>query len=306
MDKTSNIAILSIVASLGLLLLPVGCASSRPATFATPEAAVQALVASVGDEARAKEVLGEEGLDLLRSGDEVADREDARAFQELALRKIDFEDAGENEKVALLGDEDWPLPIPLVRDGDRWLFDVEAGREELLARRVGRNELLTLATLHAYVEAQWEYVAEGRDGNPPAFARKIVSDPGKHDGLYWPVGEGEHESPLGPLVAAAEFEGYHRSDDGPIAYHGYRYRILEGQGPSAPGGERSYLDERGLMTRGFAAVAWPAKYGNSGIMTFLVNERGIVFEKDLGPGTADEVLRIERFDPDPTWRPTGD
>ncbi len=290
-----------------LAVCAAACATTvRPAAFTTPEDAVRALVDTQGDRQRAEQILGSQGLEMLSSGDEVADRQDAQAVREMAMRRIAFEDLGEDRKVALLGDEGWPLPIPLVREAGGWTFDVAAGQEELHTRRIGRNELSTLATLHALVDAQREYALEGRDGFSPAFARRILSEPGEHDGLYWPVSEGEPDSPLGPLVAEAAAEGYRREEGAPLPYHGYHYRILTAQGPSAPGGERSYLDAQGLMTGGFAALAWPASYGNSGIMTFMVNQQGLVFQKDIGPETAGAVERIERYDPDASWTPTGD
>ncbi len=293
--------------TLALGVVISACATTtRPATFVTPGDAVRALVEATDDPGLAEQILGSDGIAILRSGDPVADREGALAVREMAVRKIAFEDWSDGRKVALLGDDAWPLPIPLVSDGSGWHFDVEAGREEILARRIGRNELSTLATLHAFVDAQREYASEGRDGNPPAFAQKWFSDPGKHDGLYWPAAEGEPESPLGPLVAEAAAHGYRRGEEEPVPYHGYHYRILTAQGPNAPGGERNYLEASGHMTGGFAALSWPATWGNSGIMTFLVNEQGLVFQKDLGTDTASAAEHIERYDPDASWTPTGD
>ena len=289
----------------GLLLLLAGCGRPEPGTFATPEEAIQAVAGLVGtgDEQKIEEIFGPGSVDLFRSGDPVADREDAERVKEMILAKVAFEDFDERTKVALLGEEAWPLPIPLVRtaDGKRWRFDTAAGREELLNRRIGRNELSTLASLHALVDAQREYRSVGRDGNPPAYAQKFRSGEGRHDGLYWVPAEGEPLSPLGDLFAEAE--GYHEPGQ---PFHGYYFRMLTGQGSNAPGGAQDYLDSQGRMTGGFAAIAWPAKYGNSGVMTFLVNQRGIVFQKDLGAETAAAVDTIQAFDPDPTWEPTGD
>ncbi len=297
-----TVAPLAIVGCLG-----AGCASMTVETYDTPDDAIRGFVDAMesGDRQRAEALFGAEALTSILSGDPVADREDARRVKEMILEQVALEDAGENEKVALLGADQWPFPIPIVREGGRWRLDVEAGREEILNRRVGRNELLTLATLRAYVEAQREYTAEGRDGEPPAFARRFISSPGLHDGLWWPVDAGEPESPLGPLAAQAAAEGYDRTDE-PSPYHGYWYRILHGQESSAPGGEKSYLDASGLLTGGFAAMAWPARYGNSGIMTFIVNQQGIVFEKDLGEETEAAAKAIMAYDPDATWEPTGD
>jgi hypothetical protein len=289
------------------LLVPVGCATTPPPSFATPAEAVHRLAAAADDERAAEELLGPGGFSALRSGDDVADREDLETVRAMVRERLDFVDVAPDYKIARLGAGGWELPIPLVRDaGGRWTFDVEVGREEVLNRRVGRNELSTIATLRALVEAQLEYAAEGRDGNPPGYAGKFFSSDGRHDGLYWPVREREEESPLGPFVAAAGEEGYRRSGSEPVPYHGYFYRILTAQGPSAPRGARSYLDANGQLTGGFGVVAWPATYDNSGRMTFLVNQQGIVFEKDLGPATAEAASAIRAYDPDASWTPTID
>jgi len=277
--------------------------------FKTPEEAVQALaeVIETQDEARKEAMFGKNWRELLGSGDEVADREDALKARAMILEKVAFDDAPGGRKVALLGNDEWPFTIPLVQEGELWRFDVAAGAEELLNRRVGRNELLTLATLHGFVDAQREYHEAGHDGNPPAYAQKLWSDQGKHNGLYWPSAPGEPESPMGNLVAQAAGEGYRRDDaPAPDPYHGYFYRILKSQGKSAPGGEKSYLDAQGLMTGGYAAIAWPASYGKGGVMTFIVNQQGIVFQKDLGEETAAAAAAITAYDPDETWNPTGD
>lgn len=284
-----------------------GCASAPPAgSFATPEEAVHRLAAASEDREAAEELLGPGGFDLLVSGDKVSDREEVELVRSMILEGVSFEDVGDDCKIAKLGKEDWELPIPLVREGEHWRFDVEAGREEIMNRRVGRNELSTLATLRAIVEAQSEYAAEGRDGNPRAFAQRIISSPGKHDGLYWPTAEGEAQSPLGPLVADAAEEGYTAGGAKPTPYHGYFYRLLPAQGPNAPGGARSYLDDSKRLTKGFAVIAWPASHGNSGVMSFLVNKQGIVFQKDLGANTAQAAAAIKAYDPDESWTPTED
>jgi hypothetical protein len=192
----------------------------------------------------------------------------------------------------------------LVLEDGRWRFDAATGREELLNRRIGRNELHALASLHAYVDAQREYGAAVRVGKARSYARRFRSSEGARDGLYWTVAEGEEESPLGPLYAGAARDALESVE--PQPFHGYHFRILEGQGKNAPGGERSYLDKNGRMTGGFAAVAWPAKYGNSGIMTFQVNQQGLVFQKDLGEETEAAVAAINAYDPDENWQPTGD
>jgi hypothetical protein len=280
------------------------CAAPRTATFATPEEALQRLLDAAEDSDAADELLGPGGFELLRSGDDVADRQDFEAVVELARERVAFEDVDADLKLALLGDEAWELPIPLVREDGTWSFDVEAGREEILNRRVGRNELSTIESLRALVEAQREFAAHSDGGLPGPYAARVLSTPGQHDGLYWPTAEGEPESPLGPFIAEAFAEGYRSG--APVPYHGYFYRLLTAQGPHAPGGSMSYLDDEGRLASGFAVLAWPATWGNSGVMTFSVDRRGIVFERDLGPDTSSAVTRIESFDPDPSWDPVDD
>lgn len=291
-------------------VLALACAScaSGPATFETPDAAMHALGEALDqqDSARADELFGEGGLELLRSGDEVADKAEAERVLEYIREKVAFEDVDAETKLAVLGKDGWEFPIPLVKDDGGWCFDVESGAEEIANRRVGRNELSTIATLHEYVDAQREYASVGRDGSPPAYAKKVLSAAGKHDGLYWEVADGEPESPLGPMVADAAEEGYPSGEGEPPTYHGYRFRLLTRQGKSAPGGARSYVEASGLMTRGHAMLAWPAKYGNSGVKTFVVGPQGIVYEKDLGEGTEKAAKEITAFDPDESWDPTGD
>ena len=282
------------------------CERAPAGTYSTPEEAVEALaeLAGSGDMKKAEEMFGADGVELLQSGDPVADREDALRVKAMIAEKVAFEDLDEKTKAAIIGNEAWSFPLPLALADGRWRFDVATGREELLNRRIGRNELHALASLHAYVDAQREYIAARRDGKARSYARRFRSSEGARDGLYWAVGEGEPESPLGPLYAGAAQEALQNAE--PQPFHGYLFRILEGQGKDAPGGEYSYLDKKGLMTRGFAAIAWPAKYGNSGIMTFQVNEQGIIFQKDLGNETDAVVATINAYDPDESWYPTGD
>jgi Protein of unknown function (DUF2950) len=294
-------------AQAGVVLLAVLAACSpAPGTYSTPEEAVQALgeLAGTGDLERIETMFGADGLELLQSGDEAADREDGLKVKSMIAEKVSFLDLDEKTKVAVLGNEEWWFAIPLVREGGRWRFDAASGREELLNRRIGRNELLVLASLHAYVDAQREYFDGGFAGKPPAYARRFRSTEGKHDGLYWEVAEGKPESPLGPLYADAEESDL--KDASPQPFNGYHFRILEAQGKDAPGGARSYLDKNGRLTRGFAAIAWPSKHGNSGIMTFQVNRQGIVFQKDLGADTETAVAAIKAYNPDESWQPTGD
>ena len=285
--------------------------SSQPAagqkTFRTPEEAVAAVgaLAGTGDFAAAEAVFGPGSEDLIRSGDDVADRDRALEVKQMIAAKVAFEDHDEKTKIALLGEDEWPFPVPLAKSGSGWYFDTEAGREEVENRRIGRNELGALATLHAVVDAQREYRAGKYQGRSGAYAQKVISSKGKRDGLYWPTAAGKPTSPLGPLVAEATAEGY-ATDAGPQPYHGYYFKMLTKQGASAPGGAKSYIDGNGAMTKGFAVVAWPATYGNSGKMTFFVNQTGVVFQKDLGEQTASVASNISAYDPDDSWEPTGD
>jgi hypothetical protein len=295
--------------ALALAVAAAGCATSKlGTTFATPEAALHAFaeIAGKGDKAAVERIFGEGSVEVFQSGDEVADRRDGARVGAMIREKLAFEEDGEKYRIALLGKDGWPFPIPLVKSGDGWAFDVDEGKEELLNRRVGRNEISTLATLHAYVQMQREYRSAARDGKKPAYAQRFISTEGKHDGLHWPSAEGEPESPLGPLVAEATGEGYRRKEGGPTAYHGYYYRILTGQGKHAPGGAKNHIDKDGLMTGGFGAVAWPAEHGSSGVMTFIVNDRDLVFQKDLGPSTETAVAAITLYDPDESWSTAGD
>ena len=300
-----------------LLASLVACAKDEvPRTFKSPEQAVEALNAALekDEPADLEALFGPGSLEHLRSGDEVADREDVAHVRELIAQKVAFEDVDENTKVATFGNDAWPFAFPLVSTDGKWRFDLAGGIEELHNRRIGRNELSTLETLHAYVDAQREYFRAAPMGSPPAFAQRFASEEGTKNGLYWPTEEGEEPSPLGDLVAQASTEGYMQEEGAPTeagdesrAFHGYHFRILTGQGEHAPGGgARSYVDKDGKMRTGFAAVAWPASYGNSGIMTFIVNQRGIVYQKDLGTETPVLVKAITAYDPDSSWQPTGD
>jgi hypothetical protein len=298
----------------------VACRADSPRSFGKPEDAIEALTAALAQsEPRELERLfGAGSLELLQSGDEVADREDAERVAELIGEGVTWRDLDEQTKVASFGADPWPFPFPLVSDGGRWRFDLETGAEELYSRRIGRNEISTLATLRHYVDAQREYWRARPVGEPPRFAQYFGSKEGTQNGLYWPTAEGEEPSPLGELVAMAAAEGYSPPKDGDAAsteggdeddrgaYHGYHFRILTGQGEHASGGARSYLDDDGLMRTGFAALAWPTSYGNSGIMTFQVNQFGIVYQADLGEDTERLAQAITVYDPDETWAPTGD
>jgi hypothetical protein len=283
---------------------PAATASTAQAaaqrTFATPQEGFKALVDVVraGNAAELAKMMGKNS-GWLSSGDKVSDRADWKRFLDAYDRKNSVRTEGDSKAVLEAGDGDWSFPAPLVKQGDRWVFDAEAGREEVLNRRVGHNELDTVQTLLAIVDAQREYAAADPDHKGMnVYATKFRSSPGKKDGLYWPTKAGEPMSPLGPLVAEAVREGYGggAKTTGPVAYHGYYYRILTSQGKDAPGGAFNYV-VNGKLFGGFAVVAWPASYGNSGVKSFLVNHEGIVYEKDLGADSAAAAAKIKAFDP---------
>ena len=270
-------------------------------SFKTAEEAADALVsaAKTGDRKAVLTVLGQKGADIVSSGDPVADASARNRVIEAYNAKHQMAMEGTDKAVLIIGHEDWPFPIPLVRKDGTWWFDTAAGREEILYRRIGRNELSAIQACLAYVDAQQEYAERGIAGNG-VYAQRIVSGPGKNDGLYWPAQPSEDDSPLGELAASAASEGY-RVGQQRAPYHGYYYKVLTRQGPNAAGGALDYI-VRGRMIGGFALVAYPAEYRNSGVMTFLVNHRGDVYEKDLGPNTAHIVAGITAFNPDNTWR----
>jgi Protein of unknown function (DUF2950) len=285
----------------------LACSSTRSATYDTPEAAMMCIAEVIGtDQQSIDHCVGKGAYELLDSGDVAADREDAEAIKQRIQEGVTFEDVGHEKKVALLGDEHWAFPIPLLHEDARWRFELVSAREEVLNRCIGGNELMTIATMREYVDAQREYIAEGRDGNPRAYARRLVSCDGKHDGLYWPSAVGEPESPFGPRVAGAACEEDTGDRGKRLPFHGYYFRTLYAQGESAPGGAKNYADDKGLMTGGFALIAWPAKYGKSGVMTFQVNRAGIVFQKNLGADTEKQAGQIHAYNPDNTWVATAD
>jgi DUF2950 family protein len=290
---------------LALITLQVSAADT-PAQkqFAKPEAAVGALLDALraGDQAALLAILGPGSEDVVSSGDPIADRAARRPILTGAAERTRLETLPSGAVIAHFGKDDWPLPIPLVQNAGQWHFDTAAAREEILNRRIGRNELKAIDVCRVYVEAQREHAKLEHD-----YAQKLRSDPGKRDGLYWEDPTGKHPSPLGPLLAEAAAEGYstENSPDAPRPYHGYLYRILTQQGPHAPGGAKSYLKD-GKMTGGFAMVAYPADYGASGVMTFLVDAQGLVYQKNLGDQTGDVAKQITAYDPDDTWAPVRD
>jgi hypothetical protein len=235
----------------------------------------------------------------------VADEARRERFLSAFTQAHKVQQEGEGKAILLVGNEDYPFPVPLVAEAGNWRWDVEAGLDEILTRRIGENELNAIEVMRAVLAAQMEYAEMERErGAGLQYARRLASRNGRKDGLYWPVADGEEASPLGPLVAQAQAEGYRRKNGGGDetgAYHGYRFRMLLAQGPNAEGGARDYI-VNGRMIGGFALIATPAEYGNSGVMTFMVNQDGTIYEKDLGPETARTAARIGRFDPDQTWR----
>lgn len=246
-------------------------------------------------------VLGRNGREIIESGDSVADKNIRDAFLVAYNTRHQLVSDDPKKSILLIGEQDWPFPIPIIRKDGGWEFNTDAGREEVLYRRIGRNELNTIQVCLAYVDAQNDYAAMNPSGGKEeSYAQRIISSPGKKDGLYWPASANEKASPLGEAAAEASAEGY-RLGDGPAPYHGYYYKVLTRQGPSAPGGELNYV-VNGKMIGGFALVAYPAEYGNSGVMTFLVNHSGVVFQRDLGPSTAQIASQLTTFNPDHTWK----
>ena len=300
---TRTIVLLTLLASAPT----IAAQAQTPRAFAAPEDAVKALADTVraGDVDGLRAIFGPEGADLVDTSNPSASQMDRRVFAVAFREQWHLEDASPTQKTLVVGNENWPFPIPIVKSADGWRFDAVAGKEEVLARRIGRNELDAIATVRAYVTAQRRYAEQGHDGKPAGLhATKFQSDPGKENGLYWPTARGQKRSPLGGLVALAAEEGRPLGGDRtkPTPLHGYYFKILTGQGAAAAGGARSYL-VKGEMSRGFALVAWPAQYDATGVMTFIVNQDGTVREKDLGPQTDAAARKMTAYNPDATWKP---
>ncbi len=291
---------IAICAVFALALEPQARAQQA---FKSSEEAVSTLVAAAkaGDTKALVAVFGPGGREIVSSGDPVADKNARERFVAAYEQKNAIVKEGEGKAVLFIGDIEWPFPIPLVEKSGAWHFDTAAGRNEILYRRIGRNELDVIQVCLAYVDAQIEYAGEDRGGRGvKAYAQRVVSSPGKKDGLYWPTKEGEPPSPLGELAAEASARGY-KVGGGRAPYRGYYYKILTSQGAAAPGGAIDYI-VRGNMIGGFALVAYPAEYANSGVMTFIVNHDGVIFQKDLGSATTSLAANMTSFNPDPTWR----
>ena len=301
------------LASLCILLLVLNLCPQMPAlgeevakTFATPEEAVAALqnAAKAQDEAALQAIFGSTWLEL-QNTDRVQATNECSAFAAALDQTTHLAHSSDAQCVLEVGTNFWPFPIPIVKRDGRWFFDTKAGQEELLNRRIGRNELAALEVMRGYVDAQRDYASRDRDGSEVLkYAQKLNSSPAKQDGLYWPPTLGGEASPLGPLVAYAQGAGYRlpptEDDEEPGPFHGYYFKILTRQGKHAPGGKYDYVIN-GNMIGGFAMVAWPADYADSGIMTFIVNQQGRVYQKDLGPKTSKIAAGMKVYDPDPSW-----
>jgi len=277
-------------------------------TYPTPEAAVQALIDAVkaGNLETVKAIFGPDSDDLISSSDAATARANQQVFAAAAAEGWRLSDPGQgsNRRTLVIGNEAWPFPVPLVKARDGWHFDTAAGREEVVSRRIGRNELAVIGICHTFVSAQLHYAQEGRDGKPAGrYAITFRSDPGRQNGLYWPTTRGQKLSPLGELVAQAAAEGRTTGQPSgtPSPFHGYFFKILTAQGPHAAGGAKSYVVD-GDLTGGFALLAWPSQYDATGVMTFLVGRDGVVWQRDLGPETSKAAAAITAYDPDrSTW-----
>ena len=300
---TRIILLLALLASSAT----IAAQTATQRAFATPEDAVKALVDTVktGNLDALLTLFGPDGRELVASSTPATAQMNRRVFAVAFKEQWHLEDAAANQKTLVVGNENWPFPVPITKGADGWRFDSAAGKEEILARRIGRNELDAIATIRAYVTAQQRYAQEGHDGKPAGVhAIKFQSDPGKQNGLYWPTARGEKRSPLGDVVAQAAEEKRPLGVGGaqPTPFHGYYFKILTGQGAAAPGKAKSYL-VKGEMSGGFALVAWPAQYDATGVMTFIVNQDGIVRERDLGKQTAAIVRKMTVYNPDAFWQP---
>jgi hypothetical protein len=301
----SRLAIPMCIAFPLLLSRPMAAEDARQRTFASPEEAVSALIEAVksGQLSAVVALFGPDGQELADSSDAATGRRNREVFAVAAAEGWRLEDQPGKGKVLVVGHEAWPFPVPLVKGPGGWQFDTAAGKEEVLARRIGRNELAAIQVCRTYVAAQRLYAQHPHDGKASGlFAQRIASSPGKQDGLYWPAARGQKRSPLGDLVAQAATEGraLNTAPSAPQPFHGYSFRILTGQGAGAAGGAKSYLVS-GEMAAGFALVAWPVQYDATGVMTFVVNQDDVVYQKDLGPSTAATAGAMTVYDPGAGW-----
>jgi len=308
-----TIAPASLALLLAFLVPLVSCAKSETAaaatssqrTFASPEEAGKALVeaAKSGDQDTVLAIFGPGSKEVIYSGDATQDKDTAERFVSSYQVMNRWRKLDDNHQVLIIGADNFTFPIPLRKNGSgRWYFDTAAGKEEVLARRIGRNELAAIAVSDALADAQHEYFSESHpDMRRKQYALKFISDKGTQNGLYWESADGQPKSPLGPLVAFATREGYSAQSKSHQPFHGYYFRILNRQGRHAKGGAKNYLSD-GKMVRGFAFVAYPAEYGNSGIMTFIINQNGVLYQKDLGKDTKEVASAMTAFDPDNSWK----
>lgn len=305
-ERRLPILVLLILAVLLTSRTSAAQAISGQKTFSSPSEAVKNLMdaARSGDPAQLVPIIGPQAGALIASGDLGAAKQVLANFVKAYNEKHAISSEAQGFEFLQVGKGDWPFPFPIVRDGETWYFDIDRGNEEILDRRVGRNELGAIAVCEGFVQSQKDYAAKGHDGNfHGIYAQQFHSDPGKQNGLYWPVSKGQPESPMGPLVASAALENSSQQSAGdPAPYYGYFYKILTAQGPDAPGGEKSYIVD-GKLTGGFALIAYPAKYASSGVMTFIVNQDGIVYQQDLGEQTTDLASKITTYNPDSSWQP---
>jgi Protein of unknown function (DUF2950). len=302
LSKQARLAALAIFAAGSLI--PALAQEPRQKTFSACEEASAALFAAVQKDDRPAllQILGTAATDIISSGDEAEDRSNRQQFVEKYKEMHRLVRESNGTTTLYIGAENWPTPIPLVHKGNRWYFDTAASRKEILFRRIGKNELDTVAVCRELVNAQKEYYAEPHDGaGVKQYSPRFRSDDGKHNGLYWKISDGEPESPVGPLLTLASGQDYARETTQRRPFHGYYYRILTSQGRHAPGGAKIYL-VHGKMTGGFAFVAYPAEYRSSGVMTFIVNQDGIVYQKDLGTMTSVHAHRMTQYEPDATWK----
>jgi Protein of unknown function (DUF2950) len=300
-------ALFSIVAALVTSTMLAAQAIPGQKTFSSPTEAAKAMFdgARSGDPTALVPIIGQATVGVISSGVLGDSKEVLSGFVDAYTVKHWLSIEAQGYQVLEVGKNDWPFPFPIVRDGTIWYFDIGRGEEEILDRRLGRNELGAIAVCEGYVQSQIEYAAKGHDGNPSGiYAQKLHSDEGKQNGLYWAVTKGQPQSPMGPLVTSAAAEGHSaESSESPAPYHGYFYKILTAQGPDTPGAAKNYIVD-GKMTGGFALIAYPAEYGKSGVMTFLVNQDGDVYQKDLGEQTDEVASQITSYNRDSSWQPT--
>lgn len=304
----SKIIKMSVTLIFITIIIPSFCNSAtepcEPKGFASGQEAVDAFIKAIkdNDNNEVMKIFGDDANELINSGDPIADKERRKIFIEAYDTKHKIEPDG-NDYILVVGKNEWPFPIPLIKNGEQWQFDTEEGKEEIIDRRVGFNELTAIQVMLAIVDAEREYAKEKHDSSGlHVYAQKFKSDPNTENGLFWETKQGEKPSPLGPLVSSGRRAGYFKETESnePQPYYGYYYKILKGQGENASDGAYDYI-VNGKMLGGFAIVAWPADYGNSGVMTFIVNHQGVVYQKDLGENTEKEAEDMKLYDPDKTW-----